>query len=316
MSTQSRKIITILLLSSFLSACNDAPPEPPSQLMPQPSGTVAFMQNAQGLLRLQIMEADNIELSANQTLELNLNDSLEFVATAENAKGQPAANKKLWLSSSHDNFLTQTQLITQEDGQANTVFIASQLGADELTLTDGTLKVKLLLNVRRTVKATPEEEDFIPLPELPEVVSWTLFAKVSYDLEGKKPTVFAPEIKALAGKVIKVQGYMTALDTQPMQRHFFLSSVPPDCVYCMPAAPEKVVEVFNQHDIEFSIEPIVVQGSLSLLENDEDEVLYQLKNSSLVVNNAHKPNSALPANTTKHVSPRSSQTQHEHEHEE
>lgn len=304
-----------MLLSSFLSACNDEPPPPPSQPIQQPSGTVAFIQNAHGLLRLQIMEADNIELSANRTLELNLNDSLEFVATAEDAKGQPAANKKLWLSSSHDNFLTQTQLITQEDGQANTVFIASQLGADELTLTDnGALKVKLLLNVRRTVKATPEEEDFMPLPELPDVVSWTLFAKVSYDLEGKKPTVFAPEIKALAGKVIKVQGYMTALDTQPMQRHFYLSSVPPDCVYCMPAAPEKVVEVFSQHDIEFSMDPIVVQGSLSLLDNDEDEVLYQLKNSSLVVNNSHKSTTAPVA--TGHTHPRSRPAQHEHEHEE
>jgi uncharacterized protein len=73
-----------------------------------------------------------------------------------------------------------------------------------------------------------------------------------------------------------VQGFMMPLDASERQHHFILSSVPTTCSFCIPAGPEGLVEVRATSPVRYSIDPVVVEGRLAVLENDPYGLFYRL----------------------------------------
>jgi hypothetical protein len=118
---------------------------------------------------------------------------------------------------------------------------------------------------------------FKPLPERADVVSWKLLAQVELvKLKDRYAPQFAAAVAALAGKEVKLQGFMVPLQMGDKQSHFVLTSMPQSCAFCMPGGPESMVEVKAKRPIAYGFEPIVLSGRLEVLKDDPSGVFYRL----------------------------------------
>lgn len=89
--------------------------------------------------------------------------------------------------------------------------------------------------------------------------------------------VFPAKVKALAGKRVRVAGFMMPLENASRQRHFVLLAYPPGCPFHTHAAPNQFIEVKATTAFPVEIEQaIVVEGVLELTGNDENGVFYRL----------------------------------------
>ena len=112
---------------------------------------------------------------------------------------------------------------------------------------------------------------------------WTMFGKCPVSLDAEKYTYsikYTPEVKALAGKVITVSGFMLPLESTEKFKHFLLSKRTPTCSYCPPGEPNEVVEVFTKEPMAWDEGIVVITGTMKLTNNPDMGVFFQLKNSS------------------------------------
>jgi hypothetical protein len=124
---------------------------------------------------------------------------------------------------------------------------------------------------------------FKPLEERADIVSWKLLAQVTARAEKKKlvPT-FPPAVQALDRKTVKVQGFMMPLEAGDRQQHFLLSAVPTSCSFCVPAGPEGLIEVRTKKPVRYTLEPVVVEGQLAVLNDDPYGLYYRLEDGNAV----------------------------------
>jgi uncharacterized protein len=124
---------------------------------------------------------------------------------------------------------------------------------------------------------------FKPLEERSDVVSWKLLSQVNVRAEKKKliPS-FPAEVQSLDKRIIKIQGFMMPLEPGDKQRHFLLSSVPTSCSFCVPSGPEGLVEVRTRHPVRYTLEPVVVEGQLSVLMDDPYGLYYRVVDGTAV----------------------------------
>jgi hypothetical protein len=136
-------------------------------------------------------------------------------------------------------------------------------------------------------KKAPVEDVWKPAATPKGGVSWAVLeATKEQTRTGKdgylysKP-LFTPAVKALAGKRIKVAGWMKPLETGGRQKHFVLLAYPPGCPFHFHAVPNQFIEVYA--DIPFptnETKMIVVSGVLELTGQDESGIFYRMKASS------------------------------------
>lgn len=124
---------------------------------------------------------------------------------------------------------------------------------------------------------------FKPLEERADIVSWKLLSQVTAKAEKKKivPT-FPAAVQALDRKTVKVQGFMMPLEAGDKQQHFLLSSVPTTCSFCVPAGPEGLVEVRTRKPVRYTLEPVVVEGVLAVLNDDPYGLYYRVEEGNAV----------------------------------
>jgi hypothetical protein len=129
----------------------------------------------------------------------------------------------------------------------------------------------------------PAADVWKPAPTPKGGTPWSLLASTREitrtNAEGfllSKP-VFPTGVKALAGKRIKVSGYMQPLETSGKQKHFVLLAYPPGCPFHTHAVPNQFIEVVAA--TPFALEerrPTVVTGTLQLTGQDESGIFYKL----------------------------------------
>ena len=136
-------------------------------------------------------------------------------------------------------------------------------------------------------------EDFINLPE--GGTSWDVFANTimdeytfedneGFEWTGVRPK-FSEEIKVLENKKILVQGYMFPLDQNDKQKTFLLIPFPVHCPYYPHATSNMIIEVHAKKSIDYSYEPINIEGLLELVPKDDlYNIFFRLKNAKLVSN--------------------------------
>ena len=118
---------------------------------------------------------------------------------------------------------------------------------------------------------------FKPLQEREGVVSWPLLASVTTKLENKRLVPSFPAgVQQLDKQKVKIQGFMMPLEPGDKQRHFLLSSVPTSCNFCTPAGPEGLVEVRTKTPVRYTLEPVVVEGTMAVLANDPYGLFYRV----------------------------------------
>jgi hypothetical protein len=94
-----------------------------------------------------------------------------------------------------------------------------------------------------------------------------------------RPT-FPPRVQALAGREIKVAGWMMPLENGSRQKHFVLLAYPPGCPFHMHALPNQFIEVYAATPVRVDgINPTVVTGRLELTGQDESGIFYKLRNA-------------------------------------
>ena len=169
--------------------------------------------------------------------------------------------------------------VTNEIGVVEFALIGGEmsLGRDQVTVTFGTATAEILVNVISLRAAgfpmPPEVEGGVPWEDL-------MRARVRY----QDMTLFAdfpPEVAALAGRTVKVWGFMMPLEPDLKQSRFLLTSNPPSCFFHIPGGPAGTVEVFAPDGIEVSWEPVVLEGRFEPQEASETGVVYRLHDARL-----------------------------------
>lgn len=94
-----------------------------------------------------------------------------------------------------------------------------------------------------------------------------------------RPT-FPPAVRALAGRQIKVAGWMMPLENGARQKHFVLLGYPPGCPFHMHALPNQFIEVYAAVPVAVDeMRSIVITGTLELTGQDESGIFYRLRNA-------------------------------------
>jgi hypothetical protein len=89
---------------------------------------------------------------------------------------------------------------------------------------------------------------------------------------------FTPQVKGLAGKRIKVAGWMKPLTAGKTQKHFVLLGYPPGCPFHFHAAPNQFIEVYADTPFTTSeTKMFVITGVLELTGQDESGIFYRLR---------------------------------------
>lgn len=131
----------------------------------------------------------------------------------------------------------------------------------------------------RTLK--PSESIWKPAPTPPGGVAWSVLEatkevtrKDEKNLIRSKP-VFPASVKALAGKRIKLNGYMLPLQNGTNQTHFVLLAYPPDCPFHLNPMPMQFVEVRAASPVKVSYDVRTIEGVLTLHGEDEKGIFYK-----------------------------------------
>jgi len=117
-------------------------------------------------------------------------------------------------------------------------------------------------------------------------VSWQVLeatreiARTGADGYIKSKPVFTDRVQALAGKRVRVAGWMDAFEPGMRQTHFLLMAYPPGCPFHFHAAPNQYIEVEASTAFPLGTEKvIVVTGVLELTGHDESGIFYRLKDA-------------------------------------
>lgn len=118
---------------------------------------------------------------------------------------------------------------------------------------------------------------FKPITARQGVVPWSLLASVTAHAEKSRVVPqFPAAVQALNNRTIKLEGYMMPLEPGEGQRHFLLSSVPASCAFCVPAGPEGLVEVRSRTSVKYTLEPVLMEGTLAVLSDDPYGLFYRI----------------------------------------
>lgn len=94
--------------------------------------------------------------------------------------------------------------------------------------------------------------------------------------------VFTPAVRALAGKQVKVAGWMKPLETAARQKRFVLLAYPPGCPFHFHAMPNQFIEVIAPAGVKLNErDPFVLTGTLQLTGQDESGIFYRLVNAKV-----------------------------------
>jgi hypothetical protein len=141
-------------------------------------------------------------------------------------------------------------------------------------------------SAKQGAAARPPATDDVwkPAATPPGGTSWKLLESTGEttrtDAQGfivSKP-VFPAQVKALAGKRIKVAGWMMPLEAGAKQKRFVLLGYPPGCPFHFHAAPNQFIEVVAETPFPTNETKVfVVSGVLELTGYDESGIFYRLR---------------------------------------
>lgn len=127
------------------------------------------------------------------------------------------------------------------------------------------------------------------LAQVPE--GWELFAKTKFEAKYSEKSaeyflfpVFSPELKAMVGKEVSLEGYYMPIEIEG-DAYIVLSKYPyAQCFFCGGAGPESVCEVrFKVKQGKFDLDQFLkVKGKLKLNESDTEHLNFVLEEAVMV----------------------------------
>ena len=235
---------------------------------------------------IRIYMKDMDEFGEIAGLTTSREEFLDLAVALEDDDGRRIASAEVEVTSLVGNELSHGRLKTDGDGLADLRFRPILPGEDTLTFTGGGVSQQLSVYVTDEAFGHPlehMEERATELPEVDGAVSWDLLGGVDSreGNHGLLEPIFNDELRQLDGREVKIQGFMMPLDNSEKQRHFLVTRTPPSCFYCLPGGPESVIEVKAQRPLAFSFDPVVLAGTMRLVENGDMGLFYRLEDARL-----------------------------------
>jgi len=141
----------------------------------------------------------------------------------------------------------------------------------------GLLMLPALAQTTAPAAAPAHDPSTSMLPDAPGAVPWSVLSAATIKMsQGKLAPAFPEALRPLQGKTVKLQGYILPIEAGQTHSYFLLSAWSPTCPFCLSAGPEAMVEVRARKAVKYSIDPVVVEGRLLLLDNDPGGVFYRL----------------------------------------
>ena len=89
--------------------------------------------------------------------------------------------------------------------------------------------------------------------------------------------VYPATVKSLAGKRVKINGYMLPLGKGASQSHFVLLAYPPDCPFHLNPGPQQFIEVKVSSAVPMNYDVRTIEGTLELAGGDGAGVFYKIR---------------------------------------
>ncbi len=126
----------------------------------------------------------------------------------------------------------------------------------------------------------PSESIWKPAPTPPGGVAWAVLEAATEDPAAAKAGAMKPlypaTVKSLAGKRVKINGYMLPLGKGANQSHFVLLAYPPDCPFHLNPGPQQFIEVKVASAIPMNYDVRTIEGTLQLAGGDGAGVFYKI----------------------------------------
>ena len=126
----------------------------------------------------------------------------------------------------------------------------------------------------------PSESIWKPAPTPPGGVAWAVLEAAKEDPAAAKAGAVKPlypaSVKALAGKRVKINGYMLPLGKGANQSHFVLLAYPPDCPFHLNPGPQQFIEVKVTSAVPMNYDVRTIEGTLELAGGDGSGVFYKI----------------------------------------
>jgi hypothetical protein len=160
----------------------------------------------------------------------------------------------------------------------------AQLAVLPLLLLTGGMNTQTVMRTQNIVLSQPvgqpaderAAQDALPKSQSPVWLKF-LKCKTGYnDKTGLYNINDTPEVRALAGHRITINGFVLPLDGSDHTQHFLLTRRTPVCMFCPPGEPNEVVEVESPYPIVWTDKIVTVTGPLTLINNGEKGMFFRI----------------------------------------
>lgn len=113
---------------------------------------------------------------------------------------------------------------------------------------------------------------------------WDLLSATPTDVDRKSGLItaqFDEGVKRLAGKPLKIDGFMLPLEEGRETIHFALTRRNAGCPFCPPNKPTEAVEVILLRPIRVTGDLVTVQGDLVLHPSSAEGMFFQLRRAEV-----------------------------------
>lgn len=120
-----------------------------------------------------------------------------------------------------------------------------------------------------------------PAPTPPGGLDWNTIANIEFkpkdvgDFYLGEP-IHSEEVLALDGQTVKINGYMIPLEASEMQSRFVLMAYPHSCPFDMPVGAGGYVEIQADFPVEYTYDPVLVEGTFQVLEDYSRGLYYKI----------------------------------------
>ena len=132
----------------------------------------------------------------------------------------------------------------------------------------------------------PSTESGGPRDKLSESHSaiWTELSRCNVKYNDDSLTfsiIDTPAVMALRGTIVTVSGFVLPLDGTSYTKHFLLMRRTPFGVRFAPSEPNEIIEIMMGRHIAWTKDMTTVSGSLSLINNAEKGIFFEITNASV-----------------------------------
>jgi hypothetical protein len=113
--------------------------------------------------------------------------------------------------------------------------------------------------------------------------TWNLLNEAKVAVDGKNGLMtaqFTDDLKQMAGKPTKIEGFMLPLSVAQKTIHFVLTRRNSGCPFCPPNQPTEAVEVLATRAIKMTNNLITISGNFALQKSSDMGMFYQLLEAS------------------------------------